>query len=167
VTEVSEPDAAGRDDGGPPDDGGGRDDSGRGDDSPGFDTQAQMLTGIGAFLFLASVVYGFVSKEPAGTTMLVLAGGLATLTAAYLGSHKAPPGASADQTQPVVAAGRATGPAHDEPWFPHASVWPFVVGLGAMLVVNGLLLGLWMVLPAAVVLAGAVVGFARQSRQRA
>ncbi|MDQ6697084.1 MAG: cytochrome c oxidase subunit 4 [Actinomycetota bacterium] len=138
-----------------------RDDAGRTDDSPGFDIQARMFTGIGVFLFLISIVYGFISKEPAGTTMLVLAGGLATLTAAYLGLHKPPPGTDV---------GEAADPAvdhMDEPWFPHASIWPFAIGAGAVLVANGILLGLWMMLPAGFVLAGAIVGFSRQSRQRA
>jgi hypothetical protein len=137
-----------------------RDDAGRTDDSPGFDIQARMFTGIGAFLFLISIVYGFISKEPAGTTMLVLAGALATLTAAYLGLHKPPPGADVDEAADPEAEGLA------EPWFPHASIWPFAIGAGAVLVANGILLGLWMMLPAALVLAGAVIGFSRQSRQR-
>jgi hypothetical protein len=140
---------------------GARDDAGRTDDSPGFEIQARMFTGIGAFLFVLSIVYGFISKEPAGTTMLVLAGALATLTAAYIGLHKPPSETDVDE---------ASAPADDpmdEPWFPHASIWPFAIGAGAVLVANGILLGLWMVLPAGLVLGGAVVGFSRQSRLRA
>lgn len=140
---------------------GARDDAGRTDDSPGFAIQARMFTGIGAFMFLLSIVYGFLSKEPAGTTMLVLAGGLATLTAAYLGLHKPPPEADVDD------AAAPAGDPIDEPWFPHASIWPFAIGVGAVLVANGILLGLWMLLPAGLVLAGAIAGFSRQSRQRA
>ena len=136
-----------------------RDDAGRTDDSPGFDTQAQMLTGIGVFLFAISLVYGFVSEEAAGTIMLVLAGGLVTLTAAYLGWHK-PGGPAAKESE------RAHHAADPEPWFPHASIWPFTIGIGAVLVGNGLLLGLWFTLPAAAVLAAAIIGFLRQSRQR-
>lgn len=137
-----------------------RDDAGRTDDSPGFDTQAQMLTGIGLFLFVISLVYGFLSKEAAGTTMLVLAGGLVTLTAAYLGLHK-PRETSVDEPE---RAHHIDGSA--EPWFPHASIWPFTIGVGAVLVGNGLLLGLWLTLPAAAVLGAAVIGFIHQSRQR-
>lgn len=137
-----------------------RDDAGRTDDSPGFDIQARMFTGIGAFFFLVSIFYGFLTKEAAGTTMLVLAGGLATLTAAYLGLHK-PSDVNVDE--PASHTG-----VEDEhaPWFPHASVWPFAIAGGAALVANGLLLGLWMVLPAGLVLGGALIGFSRQSRRR-
>ncbi len=139
-----------------------RDDAGRTDDSPGFDIQARIFTAIGGFMFVISIVYGFVSKEPAGTTMLVLAGGLATLTAAYLGTHKPPTGANVDQ-----AADQNHPEDVEEPWFPHASVWPFAVAGGAALVANGILLGLWMLLPAGLVLAAALIGFSRQSRARA
>ena len=142
-----------------------RDDAGRKDDSPGFDIQARMFTGIGAFIFLISIVYGFLSKEAAGTTMLVLAGGLATMTGAYLGVRKPPDDISVEDPE------RSTQGPHqgDEegPWFPHASIWPFTIGLGAVLVANGILLGLWFSLPAAVVLGAALFGFSRQSRQRA
>jgi hypothetical protein len=137
-----------------------RDDAGRTDDDPGFVFQARMFTGIGVFMFVISIVYGFISKEAAGITMLVLAGGLATLTAAYIGVHEPRADLSVDD---AIEAGTA---GDEEPWFPHASVWPFTVGLGAFLVGNGLLLGLWLVLPAAVVLGGAIIGFTRQSRQR-
>jgi hypothetical protein len=139
---------------------GARDDAGRTDDSPGFDVQARMFTGIGAFAFFISIVYGFISKEAAGTTMLVLTGGLAMLTGAYLGLHKPPPEADVEDSTDDFA------DEVEEPWFPHASIWPFTIGAGAMLVANGILLGLWMLLPAGFVLAGAIIGFSRQSRQR-
>ena len=61
----------------------------RTDDSPGFDIQARMFAGIGAFMFLLAIVYWFVSYEAAGTTMLALAGGLTMLTAVYLGLQRA------------------------------------------------------------------------------
>jgi hypothetical protein len=140
---------------------GARDDAGRTDDSTGFDIQARMFGGIGAFVFLLATVYWFVSYEPAGTTMLALAGGLATLTAVYIWLNQ--PASDIDVDQAADPHGEDL----DQPWFPHASIWPFAVGAGAVLVANGILLGLWMVLPAGFVLAGAIIGFSRQSRQRA
>lgn len=139
---------------------GAREDTRRTDDSPGFDIEARMFTAIGAFLFLLSIIYGFLTEEAAGTTMLVLAGGLSTLTAAYLGLHKPPAGTS------VAEAAHVTSQEGGEPWFPGASIWPFAIGAGAVLVANGILLGLWMLLPSGLVLSGAIIGFSRQSRQR-
>ena len=62
---------------------------------------------------------------------------------------------------------RPQQPAGDEePWFPAASGWPFALGGALVLVANGLLLGLWLLLPAAALLAYALAGFIQQSRVR-
>ncbi len=45
--------------------------------------EAKMFVGIGLFLLLASAVYGWWSGEVAGTTCLVLAGGLGLLIGSY------------------------------------------------------------------------------------
>jgi len=135
----------------------GRDDAGRTDESPGFDTQAQMFTFLGVFLTVASLGYGFWTKEAAGATLLALASGLAFTTGAYLGWRKPPAGAGVDQAQ------------HDdvEPWFPDASIWPFAIGAALALVGNGLLLGTWLFLPAAIFLLYTLTGFIIQTRRRA
>lgn len=52
------------------------------------------------------------------------------------------------------------------PYLPHASIWPFAMGVGAFVVANGPALGLWALLPGAVLLGAAVLGFCRQSRYR-
>ncbi len=135
-----------------------QDDAGRGDDSPGFDVQARIFTGIGVFMTVVSIVYGFISYEWAGTVMLSLSSGLAFLTGAYLGWRK--PAHESTFTEPG-------NEPDDEPWFPTASIWPFAVGAGAALVANGLLLGTWLLAPSVVVLAYAVAGFVLQSRRRA
>jgi hypothetical protein len=136
-----------------------QDDAGRGDDSPGFDVQARIFTGIGLFITVVSIVYGFISYEWAGTVMLSLTSGLAFLTGAYLGWRK-PAHAAVDDAEKGEHA-------DDEPWFPSASIWPFAVGAGAALVANGLLLGTWLLAPSVVILAYAVAGFVLQSRRRA
>jgi hypothetical protein len=134
-----------------------RDDAGRTDESPGFDTQAQMFTFLGVFLTVLSLVYGFWTKEAAGATLLALASGLSFTTGGYLGWRKPPPGADVGQTQ------------HDdvEPWFPDASIWPFAIGAALALVGNGLLLGTWLLIPAAMFLLYTLIGFVVQTRRRA
>jgi hypothetical protein len=133
-----------------------RDDAGRADESPGFDIQARMFTFIGVFLTVLSLVYGFWTKEAAGSTLLALGSGLAFTTGAYLGWRKPPAGADVDQAQ------------HDEvePWFPDASIWPFAMGAGLALVGNGLLLGTWLLLPSAIFLFYTLTGFVVQTRRR-
>lgn len=133
------------------------------DEARAFVVQTRMFSYIGVFMFVISVGYGAWTREPAGSAMLALAGGLATVTAAYLGW---PRKAAADG--PHEGEGAAPTDRNDEtPWFPSASVWPFAVAFAVFLAANGLLLGLWLFLPAGAVLFAAVYGFVAQSRRRA
>jgi hypothetical protein len=134
-----------------------RDDAGREDDSPGFDIQARIFAILGIFLTGISLLYGFLTYEWAGTVMLTLTSGLTFTIGGYLGWKKPPPGTRVDEAE------------HDgdeDPWFPEASGWPFALGGAVVLVGNGLLLGLWLLLPASALLAYAIAGFVQQSRVR-
>jgi O-antigen/teichoic acid export membrane protein len=111
--------------------------------------------GLGAFLAVVAAVYWFTSYESAGTTMLVLAAGLALLIGGYLAL--------------VVRrrrSGRSPSGQGEDHYLPHASVWPFFAGLAAMVLANGLALGLWALVVGAAGLAAALAGYARQSRRR-
>jgi hypothetical protein len=127
------------------------------DEAKAFTVQARVFGGLAVFLVAVSIGYGIWTKEYAGTVLLLLTGALTGLCGAYLGwRRREPPGGD--------GAGDDAG--DDEPWFPAGSIWPFAVGVGAALVGNGLLLGLWLLLPAGVALAAAIGGFAAQSRRR-
>ena len=108
--------------------------------------------GLGALIGLMTILYWFTSYESAGTAMLLLAAGLALSIGLYL----------------ARAARGTTTHAGDEtaPYLPHASAWPFFVGVAALVTLNGLALGLWALVPGAIGLAGALVGYAGQSRRR-
>lgn len=78
-----------------------------------------------------------------------------------------------DERDVVEAAGEAaaahgvampTGEA--EEYLPHASVWPFAIGLGGAGIFVGLVLGIWVTVPGVVLLALGVGGFVRQTRRR-
>ena len=126
------------------------------DERHAFTVQVRVFAGLALFLVALSVGYGIWTREYAGTTLLLLTAGLTGLNAVYLWWRR-----------PLRTAGEAsTGEADDEPWFPVGSIWPFAIGVGVVLVGNGLLLGLWLFLPSVVVLAAAVWGFAGQSRRR-
>ena len=60
---------------------------------------------------------------------------------------------------------RLAGP-EPHPYLPHASIWPFAIGLAAFLLTNGLILGTWFLAPGVVIMVGALIGFGRQSRRR-
>jgi hypothetical protein len=68
---------------------------------------------------------------------------------------------------------RGEGPTAAEPpaeahehYQPHASLWPFAIGLGGATVANGLVLGLWVIVPGAALMAFGLGGFVRQTRRR-
>ncbi len=116
--------------------------------------QRRVFLAIGGGIAALAGIYWFTSYEHAGTTMLVLATALVALVGWYVGLHP--------EDEP--GAGDAGG--EGEPYLPGASVWPFCIGVASVLLLNGLLLGTWFLVPGALVLVASVIGFARQSRRR-
>jgi predicted MFS family arabinose efflux permease len=115
--------------------------------------QSRMFLGISLFMALIGVVYWFASYEPAGTTMLGLSSALAAVCGVYLQIQNEHTDAEHDQ--------------EEEHYLPHSSVWPFGIGVGAVLAVNGLIVGVGYAIPGLVVLAVAIAGLISQSRRRA
>ena len=60
---------------------------------------------------------------------------------------------------------RLSGPEPGQ-YLPHASIWPFAIGVAAFLLTNGLILGTWFLAPGVVIMAAGIIGFGRQSRRR-
>ena len=120
-------------------------------------TEVRVLVGIGLALLVGAAVYWFTSYEDGGTTMLLLSAVLALMIGGYLhleGRRLPDPGPEG----PVASI--------EEAYLPHASVWPLGIGFGLVLVANGLALGAWALIPGAMLTAGSVYGYARQSRRR-
>jgi hypothetical protein len=115
--------------------------------------QWRIFLGLAAFIAILGVIYWFVSYEDAGTTLLALAAGLALLFGGYLFVQ--------DRKRPAADSHRLA-----EEYLPHSSVWPFGIGFGLFLAVNGLILGPAWTVPGAVLVATSVGGFVRQSRHR-
>ncbi len=143
-----------------------RDDAGRSEEAAhsGWTTQARLFGTVGAFIVLIALLYWFVSYEPAGSTLLALAAVVALMTAAYVAWPRK--GHASDGSED---GGHGLEPGHDPHdgvWFPQASIWPFAIGAGMALIANGLLLGRWLVIPAAVFLAWSIAGMIRQGRHR-
>ena len=114
---------------------------------------ARTFLAIGVGLAVLAAIYAATAYEEAGTALLALAAVLGLFCAGYLWLRVRSP---ADEPEATA-----------EPFLPHASVWPFVVGVGAALVANGLLIGGWFALPGAALLAVGVGGFVRETRARA
>lgn len=129
---------------------------------------------VGGFVAFMGVVYWAASYEEAGVVMLMLAAALSLWVAAYLWlqqrGHDGERIEATDTARDVVAAeGRAepgTGSGEHGHYLPHASAWPFAIGLGGATLGNGLVLGLWVIVPGLALLALGLGGFVRQTRRR-
>jgi hypothetical protein len=134
------------------------------DEDVGVDTQVpwRVFGAVGAFVALLCVLYGATSGEEAGSALLAVAGLLGLWCGAFLwrdaARHRAGSGTG------LGSDGTGADPAAT--YLPDASVWPLGIGLGATLVLNGLLIGTWFLVPGVMVLAVSLAGFARQSRHR-
>jgi uncharacterized membrane protein YfcA len=116
---------------------------------------------IGVFMAVTAAIYWFTAYEDAGTVMLVVAGVFAAWIAVYLWLQVRRSGPEAGDAE------RASGePVSGDHYLPHASAWPFAIGLGAATVANGLVLGLWVIVPGVALMALGIGGFVRQTRRR-
>jgi len=117
--------------------------------------EARMYLVIAGFLVVAFAVYLLASYEWAGVVLLLVGAVMGVFIGGYLERQ------ARVRTDAAAIEGAAAGE-----YLPHASIWPFGLGVGALLMANGLALGLWAVLPGAALMAGSVWGFARQSKFR-
>lgn len=115
---------------------------------------ATMFLAIGVFVAVMAAIYWFTAYEDAGTVMLLLTSAMSLWFGVFLWLRQR------------KAEGAAEAEAPAAPYLPHASVWPFVMGLGAATLVNGLVMGIWVVIPGAAALAFGLGGFIRQTRRR-
>jgi hypothetical protein len=123
---------------------------------------------IGAGVGSLGLIYWATAYEEAGTVMLIVATVLALWVAVYLWLRERHAGDLGDAgTVPGVGVGAGAAGEHGvEPYLPHASVWPFAIGLGAAALGVGLVLGLWVIVPGVGVMALGLGGFIRQTRRR-
>jgi hypothetical protein len=112
----------------------------------------RIFTVIGVLVTVIAGIYWFTAYEDAGTTMLLVAAVLALWCGVFLWLQ--------------YRRRLETSAAEGTHYLPHASVWPFAIGLGAALVLNGFVLGIWVIVPGAMLLALGIGGFIRQSRRR-
>jgi hypothetical protein len=124
-------------------------------DKAGMRIEARAFLAIGGFLVVLFLVYLLASYESAGTVLLLVGAAAGILLGLYFERQ------ARLRTDPADEAAGA-----QEAYLPHASIWPFGLGVGALLMANGLALGLWAVLPGAALTLGSAWGFARQSKHR-
>jgi len=116
----------------------------------------RIFLAIGVLVAVITGIYWFTAYEDAGTTMLALAAVLALWCGVFLWLQYRRRDAARSEGEGLAGA----------VYLPHASVWPFAIGLGAALVLNGFVLGVWVIVPGVMLLVFGVAGFVRQSRRR-
>ena len=117
----------------------------------------RVFVAVGGFIAVMAAIYAATSYEESGSVMLIVAAILGLWSGVFLWRNLR-----------KFEAGQAGGVAGDHPamYLPESSPWPLGIGLGVALVLNGLLIGTWFLVPGVMVLAVGVGGFARQSRHR-
>lgn len=131
--------------------------------SGGVDDRAvpwRVFLAIGGLVTVMALIYWFTSYEDAGSVLLALSAVLAIWCGTYLWLQLRQQRRAAGEEVAALAEAEA------EPYLPHASVWPFAIGLGAATVLNGLVLGIWVMVPGAALMVLGVGGFVRQTRHR-
>jgi hypothetical protein len=123
--------------------------------------EALILLGVAIFFGITGLVYWFTGHEDGGTMMLVgtcllglLPGGYYYFWHRRMGFR---PEDRADATLEDGAGEIAT--------FPSSSVWPFVLGMGAFMLVLAFAFGIWFAFPAVGLIVTALVGVTAESRR--
>jgi hypothetical protein len=96
----------------------------------GLWTESMVFVGVAAFFFLTAIVYGFWSKEPAGTVALALTGGLGLIIGSFLWftARRLDRARPEDDVDAEVADG-----AGDMGFFSPHSYWPFAMAAAGAL----------------------------------
>jgi Cytochrome c oxidase subunit IV len=116
-------------------------------------TYGLFLAGIGAFFAVIGLVYWFTSYEDGGFLMLIGSALLGLFPGSYYlwWSSKGKTQADDDPGADIAEGAGAIDS------FPGSSIWPFILGMGALFTVLTFVFGLWLApLGAALLLSGAV-----------
>jgi hypothetical protein len=120
----------------------------------------RVFLAVGAFVLVVGAIYWGTAYEESGTVMLIVAGLLSLWISAYLWLRARTP---LTEPREELAEERRGEVPH---YLPHASVWPFAIGLGAATLGNGLVLGMWLIVPGGLLMVLGIAGFIRQTRRR-
>ena len=123
-------------------------------------TATKVLVASGLFGAVIAVAYWFVAYEPAGTIFLAAMAASLFFAAAFSarGARGDVPAEDRPLATPKEAAGEEVGP------FPQGSLWPVFLGAGSLLLVVGLVYGIWLLAIGGIITAAALLGMTREGR---
>lgn len=125
-----------------------------------YSSETRMFAIIGALTLVMCVIYSVTADEASGKVLLGLVAAFSLVMAAFLAVRDRQGGHS------LFEDAEPTGDAPPRTWFPEASLWPFAMAAGTALVLAGLALGLWVLLPGLFLLGQALWSFTMESRRR-
>lgn len=126
-------------------------------------TEAYLFGGVALFFAGTAALYGVWSGgDPAGTTALVVAFGMAALVSFFCVMHYRRKGRR-PQDRPDAEVADNAGPLE---FFPPHSPWPVLTAAGFALTATGVVYGLWLFLIGVGVLAAGVFGLVFQYARR-
>ena len=119
------------------------------------------LAGIGIFFGIIGMIYWFTSYEDAGFVMLIGSALLGLLPGSYYlwWSYNMKPRPD-DDPDADVAEGAGTVDS-----FPGSSIWPFLLGMGAMFICLTFIFGLWLAPLGGALILSAAIGVTVESRR--
>ena len=126
---------------------------------PRVSIEAIIFLALAVYFAGTAIAYGILADEDAGTVMLVVTAVFSGLIGLLLVRHP-----------PPRRGERVPTPEAEEPveglYLPQASFWPLPIGWGVVLMVGGLALGLWILIPGVLLTVRGLIGFMGQSRLR-
>jgi len=123
--------------------------------------EALFLLGVGAFFGLVGIAYWFWGYEDGGTMLLAGTCTLGLLPGSYYYFwHRRMGNRLEDRKDATIEEGAGTISS-----FPGSSIWPFVLGSGAFLLVMSFVFGIWFFFPALGLFLTALVGVTAESRR--
>ncbi|MFE6624905.1 cytochrome c oxidase subunit 4 [Streptomyces sp. NPDC057740] len=125
-------------------------------------TESRLFMGVAGFFLVTAVGYGWRSKEPAGTAVLLVAFLMAALVAFFLHMQHRRRGPRAQDRADAEVIDTA-GPLA---FFSPHSPWPITTALGSVLAALGVVYGLWLFLLGLGVLGHGVFGMVFQYADR-
>lgn len=122
----------------------------------------RLFAGAGAFFAVTASLYWFVSYEQAGTAMLALSVPAFLMLGGYLLVQSRRHGLRPEDREDATLADGE----EEIGYFPSSSIWPLVLGLGAVALANSLVFGLGLAAVGLGLIVTAAVGYAAEANSK-
>lgn len=123
--------------------------------------ESLLLLGVGVFFGTTGLIYWFTAYEDGGFLMLLGTCFLGLLPGSYyLFWHRRMGDRPEDDPNATIEEGAGVVSS-----FPGSSIWPFVMGAGAFLLVLSLVFGVWLLFGALSLIVSALIGVTAESRR--